>query len=186
MSEEKTINRIRQLDPAHASGKTKQLFESVEHRLGRVPNLFRVLGNAPAAMEGYLNFGAALAAGTLDAKIREQISLAVAATNLCAYCLSAHKFTAHKLGLSESDVEDAIRAGAAAEKPDAILKFARSIVVQRGEVSDADLERARAAGLTDGEIVETVANVVLNIFTNYINHVARTVVDFPLVKPSAE
>lgn len=110
----------------------------------------------------------------------------MAATNLCAYYLSAHRFTAHKLGLTESDVEDAIRAGAAAEKPDAILKLARSIVVQRGEVSDADLERARGAGLTDAEIVETVANVVLNIFTNYINHVARTLVDFPLVKPSAE
>lgn len=74
MSEEKTINRVRQLDPGHATGKTRQLFESVAHRLGRVPNLFRVLGNARAALEGYLNFGAALAAGALDAKVREQIS----------------------------------------------------------------------------------------------------------------
>ena len=186
MREEKTINRIRQLDPAHASGKTRQLFQSVEQSLGRVPNLFRVLGNAPAALDGYLNFDAALGAGTLDAKVREQISLAVAATNLCAYCLSAHTFIAHKLGLTESDVEDAIRAGAAEAKSDAILKLARSIVVQRGEVSDADLERARGAGLTDAEMVETVANVILNIFTNYINHVARTLVDFPLVRPGAE
>ena len=51
--------------------------------------------------------------------------------------------------------------------------------MQRGEVSDSELQRARAAGLTDGELVETVANIALNIFTNYINHVARTAIDFP-------
>ena len=39
-----------------------------------------------------------------------------------------------------------------------------------------------AAKLTDAEIVETVANVALNILTNYVNHVAQTVVDFPEVK----
>jgi hypothetical protein len=61
--------------------------------------------------------------------------------------------------------------------------FARAIAVQRGEVSDSDLKQARAAGLTDGDIVETIANVVLNIFTNYVNHVAGTVVDFPEVNP---
>jgi hypothetical protein len=55
--------------------------------------------------------------------------------------------------------------------------------VQRGEVSDSDLKQARTSGLTDGDIVETVANVVLNILTNYVNHVARTAVDFPEVKP---
>jgi alkylhydroperoxidase family enzyme len=63
------------------------------------------------------------------------------------------------------------------------LKLACSIVVQRGEVSDSDLERTRSCGLTDGEIVETIANVALTIFTNYVNHVARTLVDFPEVKP---
>jgi alkylhydroperoxidase family enzyme len=76
-----------------------------------------------------------------------------------------------------------MRATAASGRTDAILKLARSIVVQRGEVSHSDLERARVAGLTDGEIVETVANVVLNIFSNYVNHMARTLVDFPEVKP---
>ena len=61
--------------------------------------------------------------------------------------------------------------------------MARSIVVQRGEVSESEFASARQAGLTDAEIVETVANVALNILTNYLNHVAQTVVDFPEVKP---
>ena len=67
---------------------------------------------------------------------------------------------------------------------DAGLRFAQAIVVQRGEVSDADLASVRKAGYTDGEITEIVANVAVNIFTNYFNHVARTEVDFPRVSLS--
>lgn len=177
------MNRLTQIDPAQATGKTKQLFDDLQARLGFVPNLFRVLANAPAVLEGYLNFNGALADGSLNTRVREQISLAVAESNLCSYCLSAHTFIGGKVGLSEKEIADAVHATAATVKADAILKLARSIVVQRGEVSDADLDRARSSGLTDGEIVETVANVVLNILTNYVNHVARTLVDFPEVKP---
>jgi uncharacterized peroxidase-related enzyme len=176
------MNRIAQLDPVQATGKTKQLFEAVQTKLGVVPNLLRVLGVSPAALEGYLNLNEALAAGSLNARIREQIALVVAEGNMCTYCLSAHTYIGGKVGLTEKDIAEARHARAASEKTDAILKLARSLVVQRGELNDADLEQARAAGLTDADIVETVANVALNIFTNYVNHVARTVVDFPEVK----
>jgi AhpD family alkylhydroperoxidase len=121
MSQEKNVNRIPPLDPANASGKNKQLFAEVQTRFGGVPNVFRVLGNAPAALDGYLNFSAALAAGTLDVKVREQIALAVAESNLCGYCLSAHTFISGKVGLTKKDIADAIHATAAAGKTDAIL-----------------------------------------------------------------
>jgi uncharacterized protein YciW len=71
-----------------------------------------------------------------------------------------------KIGLTQKEIADAVRASAANGKTDAILKLARSIIAQRGEITDSDLQRARVAGLTDGEIVETLANVVLNIFMN--------------------
>lgn len=177
------MNRITPIDPVQSSGKTKQLFDAVQSKLGLVPNLVRVLGAAPAALEGYLNLSGALAGGNLNAKVREQIALTVAESNLCGYCLSAHTFIGGKVGLTSTDIASARHSNAVADKTDAILKLARSIVVQRGEVSDGDLGKAREAGLTDGDIVETIANVAVNIFTNYVNHVARTVVDFPEVKP---
>jgi uncharacterized peroxidase-related enzyme len=176
------VNRIAQLDPAEASGRTKQLFDAVQAKLGVVPNLFRVLGNAPAALEAYLNFSGTLAGASFNSKLREQIALTVAGSNLCGYCLSVHAFIGSRVGLLESEIADACNAIAPLAKTDAILKLARNIVVQRGEVSDVDLTQARASGMTDGEIIETVANVALNIFTNYVNHVAHTVVDFPEVK----
>jgi uncharacterized peroxidase-related enzyme len=183
MGKAKDVSRIVPLDPEHATGATKRLFDDVMAKFGFVPNVFRVLGNAPVALEGFLNFSTILADGTFDARVREQIALTVAESNLCCYCLSAHTFIGGKIGLTQKDVADAIRATASTGKTDAILKLVRSIIVQRGEVKDSDLQRARAAGLTDGEIVETVANVALNIFLNYVNHVARTIVDFPQVTP---
>jgi uncharacterized peroxidase-related enzyme len=179
MSESRDQNRIPPVDPALATGAIRRLFAEIRAKFALVPNLFRVLANAPAALEGLMGLSAALARGALDEKTREQLALAIAESNLCAYCLNAHTTIAGKIGLSRVEIEDAIRAKAADARTDAILKLARSIVVQRGELSDADLARARAGGLNEGEIVETVANVALNIFENYMSHVARIPTDFP-------
>lgn len=177
------MNRIAPLDPQTSSGPARQLFDGVQAKLGVVPNLFRVLGNAPPALNGYLSFGAALASGGFSPRLREQIALTVAESNQCGYCLSAHTFVGEKVGLSTQAIADARHARAADAKTDAILKLARSIVVSRGEISDDEYDRVRDAGLTEGDVIETIANVALNIFSNYVNHIARTVVDFPEIKP---
>jgi len=176
-------DHIPALDPAHATGKSKQLLDAVHAKLGVVPNLYRVFAHSPAAFEGFLHFGQALAGGVLDAKLREQIALTVAEINDCDYCRAAHTFIGGKVGLSDRALTDARQARAADPRAAAILALARDIVIQRGNLGEAGLQTARAAGLTDAEIIETVANVALNIFTNYTNHIARTVVDFPAAKP---
>lgn len=176
------MNRITQLDPAQATGKAKQLFDGVQAKLGVVPNLFRVFGNSPAALGAYLNFSGGLASGVLDEKVRHQIALAVAEINDCGYCRSAHTYLGGKAGLNEQELNDARKVAATDERTAAILNLARNIVVQRGDISESEFQTARAAKLTDAEIVETVANVALNILTNYLNLVAKTVVDFPEVK----
>lgn len=175
------MTRIPALDPQAATGKSKTLLDAVQKKLGRVPNLMRTLAQAPAALDGYLALSGALAAGSLDAKVREQIALTVAEANLCDYCLSAHTAIGGMVGLSSDEVAAARQATAGNARTNAILKLARSIVVNRGEIADSELATARAAGVSDGEIVETTVHVALNILTNYVNHVADTVVDFPPV-----
>ena len=171
--------RIPPVDPERVSGAIGRLFTETRAKFSLVPNLFRVLANAQGALVGFMSLGAALAGGVLDEKTREQLALAIAECNLCAYCLRAHAAVAAKIGLTQAEIGGAIRASAANARTDAILKLARSIVVQRGELSDADLARARAGGLSDGEIVETIANVALNIFENYMSHIAKVPIDFP-------
>ena len=180
------VSRVTALNPDRATSKAKQLLSAVQTKLGLTPNLMRVMANSPAVLESYLNFSSALIGGALLASVREQIALAVAEVNLCAYCLSAHTVIGGMVGLKPDTIARARNAGAADSKTDAILKLARAIVVQRGEISEDDFDKARQAGITDGEIAEVVANVALNIFTNYLNHVAQTDIDFPKVEPGME
>ena len=118
--------------------------------------------------------------------VREQIALAVAEINYCGYSLSAHTHTAGMAGLTELEIADARRVSATDGRAAAILSLARGIAVQRGALSDAEFKAARTANITDAEIVECVANVALHILTNYLNHVAQTVVDFPPVTPGVD
>lgn len=173
--------RFNAVDPKGATGKAKELLDGVKSKIGMVPNLMRALANSPAALEGYLNFSGALSGGLLNAKLREQIALTVADANNCEYCLSAHTAIGKMVGLNENELAASRRATSIDAKTDAALKFAHQIVIKRGEVLDSEVQAVRAAGYSDGEIVEIVANVALNIFTNYFNHVAQTVVDFPKV-----
>lgn len=178
-----TLQRLAPLDPETATGRSQELLGEAQTRYGFVSNLLRVFAHTPAVLNGYLNFDDALAHGTFDARIREQIALAVAEANLCSYCLSIHSFIGGRVGLTAPEISAARQATAAERRTDGILKLARSIIVLRGEISDGDLNHARVAGLTDGDIVETVANVALNTFLNYMNHVARPAIDFPEVRP---
>jgi uncharacterized peroxidase-related enzyme len=175
------MSRITAIDPTTATGQTAELFTTVKSKLGIVPNLMRTFGQSPAALEAYLGFSGALGQGVLPAKVREQIALAVAEANACDYCLAAHSLLGKGAGLSPDAILAARRGAAVDPKPDALLKFAAAVVETRGLVSDEALAQVRTAGASEAEIIETVAHVALNILTNYTNHVAQTVIDFPKV-----
>lgn len=175
------MQRLTAVNPAEATGKAKQMLDGVQAKLGMTPNLMKTLATGPAALEAYLHFGAALGTGKLDAKFREQIALAVAQANSCEYCLAAHSAIGRKVGLKPEEIAASREAHSDDVRRDAGLHFVQALVVQRGMVSDQDLAHVKAAGYADGDIAELVANVAINIFTNYFNHVARTDVDFPPV-----
>jgi uncharacterized peroxidase-related enzyme len=175
------MQRISSIEPANATGRGKDLLDEVQAKLGRTPNLTRALATAPAALDAYLQFGAALGKGSLDAKFREQIALTVAQANFCEYCLSAHSANGQSLGLRPEEIRASRQARALDRKRNAGLQFAQTLVLKRGDVSDQALADAKAAGFTEGEITEIVANVALNHFTNFFNLVARTEFDFPNV-----
>ncbi|CAN5331422.1 carboxymuconolactone decarboxylase family protein [soil metagenome] len=164
-----------------APAAAQPLLDAVEKQLGVVPNLFRLVGTSPAALEGYLGLNAALGR-TLDAKTRERVAIAIAQANGCDYCLSAHSY----LGLNLAKIDEAEialnRAGHSGDaKADAAVVFARQVLAARGKVSDADIAAVRLAGFTEAQVIEIVASVALNVLTNYINNVAETDIDFPVV-----
>jgi uncharacterized peroxidase-related enzyme len=168
-----------------APAASQPLLEAVKKQLGTTPNLFRLVANSPAALEGYLGLSAALNKGTLPAQTRERIALAIAEVNGCGYCLAAHSYLAKNLAkLDEAEIA-ANRAGVSNDlKAAAAVRFAVEVARQRGHVAETALTALRAAGYDDGQIIEIVLHVALNTWTNYINEVAKTDIDFPVVTPA--
>lgn len=173
-----TLNKI---DAASATGKTKQILDGFQKALGTVPNVVLTLANSPAAVNAYSSFSAALAEGKLSAKTRQQLAIAVANANSCDYCLSAHTAIGKLVGLGADDLSRAQAADAVDDKTAAALRFAVKVVKERGHLPASEVDTLRAAGYSDGEVVEIIGHVALNIFTNYFNHIAGTEIDFPVV-----
>jgi uncharacterized peroxidase-related enzyme len=177
------MSRLPVLATIEASPAAAQpLLEAVKKQLGIVPNLFRVVGNSPAALEGYLGLNGALGKGLLDARTRERIAIAVAELNGCDYCLSAHTYLGKNLAkLDDAELAANREGGSSDAKADAALRFATKVVRERGHVSDADVQTVKAAGYSDAQVIEIVLHVALNTLTNYVNEVAKTEIDFPVV-----
>ena len=166
--------------------KAQPLLDAVKVQLGVVPNMFRMVANSPAALEGYLGMMGALNKGALSAPTRERIALAVAQVNGCDYCLSAHTYLGKNVAKLDDAEMTANRHGASNDpKADAAVRFAAKVAQARGRVGDDDLLAVRLAGYDDAQIVEIVQHVALNTWTNYINEVALTEIDFPRVSANA-
>ncbi len=164
---------------------SQPLLEAVRKQLGVAPNLFRLVANSPASLEGYLGLSGALGNGQLPAPTRERIALAVAEINGCSYCLSAHTYLGRNLAKLDDAEMTANRNGASNDpKADAAVRFAAKVTRERGHVSEDDLRAVKMAGYDDAQVIEIVLHVALNTWTNYINEVAKTDIDFPVITPA--
>jgi uncharacterized peroxidase-related enzyme len=163
---------------------SRATLDAIHKQLGVVPNVYRLIANSPAALQGFIGLQGALAK-TLDVKTRERIALAVAQVNGCDYCLSAHTYLGLNLAKISPDEVALNRKGASGdEKANAAVSFAAKVARERGHVGEADIAAVRGAGFSDAQIVEIVGLVAENSFTNYLNEVAKTDIDFPIVRAS--
>lgn len=164
---------------------SRPILDAVHKQLGVVPNMFRLIAQSPAALQGFTANNGALTK-TLDVKTRERIALAVAQVDGCDYCLSAHSYLGLNLAKITPDEVALNRKGESGDaKANAALHFATKVVRERGHVTDADIKAVRDAGYSDAQIVEILAVTAENIFTNLLNVVADTDIDFPIVRASA-
>lgn len=160
---------------------SRPLLHGVQKSLGSVPNLFRIVANSPAALQGYLGLNTALGKGSLNAATRERIALAIANYNGCDYCNSAHTYLGRNLAKLDDAEIAANRAGRSTDpKAAAAVSFAVKVARARGRVRAEDVADVKAAGYSDGELVEIICHVALNVLTNYVNEAFRTEIDFPL------
>jgi uncharacterized peroxidase-related enzyme len=175
---------IKPVDRQSTDKQTVKTLNAVERKLGTLPNIFTTFAHSPAALKSYLQLTETLAKGRLSARQREMLAIAVAEENTCEYCLSAHIAIGTNCGLSEQDIILA-RQGSAADSLDrAITRFAVQVTRSKATLNEVELNGIKRSGLDDELVVEVIANVAMNTMTNYLNRIAGTDVDFPLVKPA--
>lgn len=174
--------RISPINSSTATGETAVHLDTCRTMFGGTPNVFTTAANSPVAFGALLSLFANVGKSSFGARVGELIAIAVAQSNTCGYCLSAHSAIGASLGLTPA----ALAAARSAESTDghtaAALKLAVAVNEWRGHVDNAAIASARAAGITDAQIVEIIAHVALNVFTNYLNSVAETTIDFPEVR----
>lgn len=173
--------RVQVIDPNTASGDAAALLKAVQAQLGVTPNFIRVLANSPKALEGFLGLYGAAGGFSVDKATQERIALAVAEGNGCQYCVSAHTAIGRHAGLSNDEMQLNRKGTSADARAAATVAFAKALNDNLGEVTTAEFDAARSAGLTDQEIVEIIAVVALNIFTNVLGKATRVEIDFPKI-----
>lgn len=181
-SSSSTTARVPLIDRATASGPSRALLDQVHNSFGATPNMFRAVAHSPAALQSMWGAFGALGGGVIGAALGEQIAVAVANRNACDYCLAAHTALGRKAGVSGEALAAAQSGESGDPRTAAVLRFALQLVNQRGQVDAADVQALRDQGLDDEHIVEIVAHVALNLFTNYVNVALAVPVDFPGVK----
>jgi uncharacterized peroxidase-related enzyme len=175
------MSRLPLVDPAAATAERKAVLDQIHGAFGTTPNMFKAVANSPAALRMMWGAFGALGGGTLSPKLGEQIAVAIADRNRCEYCLAAHTALGRKAGASAADMTQAQAGESGDPAVAAALAFALKVVEARGQVSDADVQRLRDNGYGDEQIMEILAHVALNIFTNYTNVAFDVPMDFPAV-----
>lgn len=175
------MSRIQPIDPSRATGAAAEHLAVVRKMFGATPNLFTTAAHSPAALGAMLSLFANVGKTSLGAGTGEQIAIALAQANGCGYCLAAHTAIGAKYNVSPASLAAAKHAESTDPKVAALMSLAVAINDARGKVDDSTLRLARAAGITDEEIVDVVAHIAINVFTNYLNNVAETAIDFPEV-----
>lgn len=176
------MTRIPLVADSTATGEARALLADIHGAFGATPNMFRAVANSPAALKSLWGAFGALGGGVIPASLGEQIAVAVADRNACDYCLAAHTALGRKAGVSAADMAAAQAGESSDPKTAAALRFALKLVDARGQVDAADVQALRAVGFDDEHIVEILAHVALNLFTNYVNVAFEVPVDFPGVK----
>lgn len=174
------MSRVKPVTKEEAKNGVKEIYQVLEKKMGKIPNIFLNMGQSHAVLKAYMGLGEAANLTTIDPKVREEIALTVAQANDCHYCLSAHSAIAKSIGINEQTILQARLGQSQDPKTQAILRFSKLMVDKRGHLSDQEVDQLKKAGVSDTELVEIILVVIQNMFTNYFNHITDPAIDFPV------
>jgi len=178
------MQQINKVDQTTVSAEATEMLNAVKAQMGMVPNIISTMANSSATLGAYLGMSGALGNGSLSPTLREQIALTAAGENKCDYCASVHTAVGGQLSIDAEELSLNLRGKSNDARTNEALTLVREIIENRGHISNDRLNHLRINGFSDDEILEIFSNTMLNMFTNYFNHMAGTEIDFPVVNTS--
>lgn len=169
-----TVPTIDQVNP-----ESKILFEGMQRRLGKVPNLYATMGYSSNALKAFLDLDATLSKGIFNGKQREAIALVVSQLNNCAYCLAGHTMSAMKYGLTMDETIEIRKGHSSDAKINAIVQLAKSITENKGHADEALMQQFFDAGFDEAALMELIGFITVRVYTNYVFAATAIPVDFP-------
>ena len=159
---------------------SKEILINTKKGLGMIPNMYGLMANNPALLEGYaLAYKSFRANSGFSPPEQEVVFLSVAYENECNYCMAAHSFVGDKMTNVPTQVTNAIRNNT--EIPDTKLQalslFTRAMTVKRGNPSQEEVDNFLNAGYFQEHILGVIAGIGVKTMSNYFNHISNTPVD---------
>src|SRR5690606_38394864 len=158
-----------------APDEAKERLATAQKNNGYLPNLLRVLANAPVALETYMTVGGINGRASLTLAEREAVQITAAATHGCGFCVAGHTAISYKKAKLEEPVEHALRSREQVPdaRLDAVARFTEAVIASRGAVSDAELAAFKEAGFDDQQSLEVVLGVSLATLCNFANNLGQ-------------
>lgn len=165
------------------SAEAQVIFEQIQKKLGKVPNLYATIGYSADALKAFLGFDASFTHTAFTEKEKEAINLIVSEVNNCNYCLAAHTMLATMKGYSKEDTLEFRRGNATDAKLDTAVKLAKSIAENKGNADARLKENFFNAGYDEKALIDLIGLITVRSFTNYVYATTRVPIDFPLTEP---
>ena len=175
MTDEPSISRFGHVEPADLPDDLRLRIEAVAEKSGFVPNVFRALARRPAELRAFLDYHDALMEreGGLSKAERELVVVATSGANHCTYCVVAHGAIL-RVRTKDPEIADRVATNPygveLSQRERAIVDLALLIAMESASLTEAELDDARAAGLTDDEIWDIGAITALFAMSNRLAH----------------
>lgn len=170
------MNDFTLYSPDTTPPEVQPLMAELYKKLGYIPNLYAGLAAAPTVLKAALELSTAFSHTSLTQQEQVVVSLAASVENGCEFCVAAHSFVARHVAKLEDASIAALRAGHALHDPklEALARFTRHVVNQRGWVAGSVLQAFLEAGYSHAQVLEVILGVALKTLTNYANHMLHT------------
>ncbi len=162
-------------DETTAPDGARNFITGVNKKLGFVPSLYAVFAENPAVLDAYNALGDFMGKSGLSPLEQQIVLITTSVENECHFCVAAHSAVSQGQGL-DMEVIAALRDDRALDdaRLEALRKFTKTVVVDRGFVTDCHVDAFIAAGWSQADVLAVILGVAMKVISNYTNHVAET------------